>query len=201
MFTGIIEELGQVKSALRKGSLLILSIQTDKAAQDTKVGDSIAVNGVCLTVVKKAGSVLSFELLEETAKLTNLGKASVGEKVNVERSLKVGDRLCGHFVTGHIDCLGLIRAKSHKSGNLCFEITLKSEFLKFIVPKGSVAIDGISLTVVNKHSNAFAVYVIPHTLCNTTLSFKGPSSVVNMERDILAKFNISAFRLCRSLLN
>ena len=189
MFTGIIEELGQVKSALRQGSLLILSIQTDKAAQDTKVGDSIAVNGVCLTVVKKAGSVLSFELLEETAKLTNLGKARVGEKVNVERSLKMGDRLSGHFVTGHIDCIGTIRNKTHVSGNLCFEIILPMEFLKFVVSKGSVAVDGISLTVANKRSNRLSVYIIPHTLDNTTLFFKGPSSIVNIECDILAKYH------------
>ena len=189
MFTGIIEELGVVKGISRKGQAMLLSVQADKVLPDTKIGDSIAVNGVCLTVVKIEGRLLSFDLLAETARLTNLGKLKPGEKVNLERSLKVGDRLSGHFVTGHIDCLGLIRNKSHKNGNPCFEITLKPEFLKFIVPKGSVSIDGISLTVVNKHSNAFTVYVIPHTLRDTTLSFKGPSSEVNIETDILAKYN------------
>ncbi len=189
MFTGIIEELGVVKAISRKGRLILLSLQADKIIPDAKIGDSIAVNGVCLTVVKIEAKTLSFDLLEETARLTNLGKLRVGEKVNLERSLKIGDRLSGHFVTGHIDCLGIIRNKSHKNGNLCFEIAVKPEFLKFIVPKGSVAVDGISLTVVNKHSNAFTVYVIPHTLQNTTLSFKGPSVEVNIETDILAKYN------------
>ena len=189
MFTGIIEELGVVKAISRKGRLILLSLQADKIIPDTKIGDSIAVNGVCLTVVKIEARTLSFDLLEETARLTNLGKLRAGEKVNLERSLKIGDRLSGHFVTGHIDCAGIIRGKSHKSGNLCFEIALPAEFLKFIVPKGSVAVDGISLTVVNKHSNAFTVYVIPHTLQNTTLSFKGPSAEVNIETDILAKYN------------
>lgn len=189
MFTGIIEELGIIKAIIRKGRLILLSLQADKALLDAKIGDSIAVNGVCLTVVKIEDKTLSFDLLEETSRLTNLGKLRVGEKVNLERSLKVGERLSGHFVTGHIDCLGLIRNKGHKNGNLCFEIAVKPEFLKFIVPKGSVAVDGISLTVVNKHSNAFTVYVIPHTLLNTTLSFKGPSAQVNIETDILAKYN------------
>ena len=189
MFTGIIEELGIVKAISRKGRLILLSLQADKIIPDAKIGDSIAVNGVCLTVVKIEARTLSFDLLEETARLTNLGKLRVGEKVNLERSLKIGERLSGHFVTGHIDCAGIIRGKSHKSGNLCFEIALPAEFLKFIVPKGSVAVDGISLTVVNKHSNAFTVYVIPHTLQNTTLSFKGPSAQVNIETDILAKYN------------
>lgn len=189
MFTGIIEELGVVKAVSHKGRLISLSVQADKVLPDTKIGDSIAVNGVCLTVVKIEIKTVSFDLLEETSRLTNLGKLKIGEKVNLERSLKIGDRLSGHFVSGHIDCAGVIRAKSYKSGNLCFEITLKPEFLKFIVPKGSVAVDGISLTVMNKHSNTFTVYVIPHTLQNTTLSFKGQSSEVNIETDLLAKYN------------
>ncbi len=203
MFTGIVEELGVVKGINRKGQYIVLSVQADKVVPETKIGDSIAVNGACLTVVKIEGRLLSFDLLAETSGLTNLGKLRVGEKVNLERSLKVGDRLSGHFVTGHIDCLGLIRNKSHINGNLCFEIALKPEFLKFIVSnsfgnrkpnyglvaKGSVAVDGISLTVVSKHSNVFTVYVIPHTLQNTTLSFKGPGAQVNIETDILAKYN------------
>ena len=188
MFTGIIEELGIVKAVSRKGRLISLSIQADKAISDTKIGDSIAVNGVCLTVVKIEDKVLSFDLLEETARLTNLGKLKSNEKVNLERSLKIGDRLSGHFVTGHIDCPGAIREKTYVSGNLCVGISIPAEFLKFIVPKGSVAVDGISLTVVSKHSNVFTVYIIPHTLQNTTLSFKGPSAQVNIETDILAKY-------------
>ena len=189
MFTGIVEELGVVKNMARKGAITVLSIQADKCARDAKVGDSIAVNGACLTVVKMEDKVLSFDLLEETSRLTNLGKLKIGEKVNLERSLKAGDRLSGHFVSGHIDCAGVIRNKAHISGNLCFEIAVPPKFLKYIAPKGSISVDGISLTVVNKRSNVFSVYIIPHTLRNTTLSFKGPSSEVNIETDLLAKYN------------
>lgn len=191
MFTGIIEELGVVKAISRRGVITVLSVRAQMCAQDVKVGDSIAVNGVCLTVVKIENDVLSFELLEETAKLTNLGKLKINEKVNLERSLKIGERISGHFVTGHIDCLGVIRHKTHHSSNLCFEVAVPKEFLKFIVPKGSIAIDGISLTVVNKRSDTFSVYIIPHTFRNTTLSFKGPSAHLNIECDILAKYKIS----------
>src|SRR3989338_4518702 len=189
MFTGIIEELGIVKTVSRKGRLISLSVQADKVPLDTKIGDSIAVNGACLTVVKIEDKVLSFDLLEETFKLTNLGKLKMSEKVNLERSLKIGGKLSGHFVTGHIDCLGTIRAKTHVLGNLCFKIDVPQEFLKFIARKGSIAVDGISLTVSDKRSNTFSVYIIPHTLKNTTLNFKGPSSEVNIETDILAKYN------------
>ncbi|MDO8748885.1 MAG: riboflavin synthase [Candidatus Omnitrophota bacterium] len=189
MFTGIIEELGAVKEISRKGRVSFLSIQADKCAQDAKTGDSIAVNGVCLTVVRRDKDILGFELLEETFKLTNLGKLKSNEKVNLERSLRIGDRLSGHFVTGHIDCLGAIREKTYVSGNLSFKIAIPQEFLKFIALKGSIAVDGISLTVAGKRSNTFSVYIIPHTLKNTTLSFKGPSDYVNIELDILAKYH------------
>ncbi len=189
MFTGIIEELGIVKTVSRKGRLISLSVQADKVLPDTKIGDSIAVNGACLTVVKIEDKVLIFDLLEETSRLTNLGKLKIGEKVNLERSLKAGDRLSGHFVSGHIDCAGVIRNKAHISGNLCFEIAVPPKFLKYIAPKGSISVDGISLTVVNKRSNIFSVYIIPHTLQNTTLNLKGPSGEVNIECDILAKYH------------
>lgn len=192
MFTGIIEELAAVKSVSRRGNITNLSVQADKCAEDTKIGDSISVNGVCLTAVKTDKNLLNFELLDETTRLTNLCRLKVGEKLNLERALKIGDRLSGHFVTGHIDCLGIIRNKTHLSGNLCFEIAIpQAAFsgLKFIVSKGSIAVDGISLTIVNIRSNVFSVYIIPHTLQNTTLNFKGPSDCVNIEFDILAKYH------------
>lgn len=189
MFTGIIEELGTVKSISRKGDITVLSVETGRAAEGAKLGDSIALNGVCLTVIRIDKRTLSFELLSETSKLTNLSRLKISEKVNLERSLRMGDRLSGHFVTGHIDCPGIIRNKTYIAGNLCFEITVPFEFLKFIAPKGSVAVDGISLTVAGKRSNIFSIYIIPHTLRNTTLSFKGTSSQVNIEFDILAKYH------------
>ncbi len=188
MFTGIVEELGVVKNIAHKGAIIALSIQAAKCVEGTKLGDSIAVNGVCLTVVKAESGELTFELLVETSGLTNLGKLRIGQKVNLERSLRIGDRLSGHFVAGHIDCLGVIRNKSYVAGNLCFEIAIPQECIKYIVAKGSVAVDGISLTVAIRRSNIFSVYIIPHTLQNTTLSFKGPSALVNIECDILAKY-------------
>ncbi len=187
MFSGIIEELGEVKNISKKARVFFLEIKADKVLPDTKLGDSIAVNGACLTVVKIEKDVLSFEVIPETMQLTNLNNLRIGQRINLERSLMVGDRISGHFVTGHVDCVGIIRKKSHINNNLSLEIAIPSKFLTYIIPKGSVAVDGISLTLVSKKSNTFNVYIIPHTLKNTTLNFKGPSDKVNIEFDILAK--------------
>jgi len=187
MFTGIIEELGQVNKISRQKNNTLFEINTAKVSEDTKIGDSISVNGVCLTVIKKEPDSLTFEVIPETLKVSNLGNLRIKDLVNLERSLKVGDRLSGHFVNGHIDCVGIIRKKNYRDNNLCFEIAIPTEFIKYCIPKGSVAIDGISLTLVNKRSNTFTIYIIPHTLKNTTLGFKGPSDKVNIEFDILAK--------------
>ena len=187
MFSGIIEELGQVKEIYKRSSITLFKIQANKILEDIKIGDSISVNGVCLTVIKKEKEHLSFEVMPETLRITNLGFLKVSDKVNLERSLKIGDRLCGHFVSGHIDCMGIIRKKYYMSGNLCFEIAVPVEFIKYILPKGSIAVDGISLTVVSRKSNIFSTCIIPHTLKNTTLGFKGPSDKANIEFDILAK--------------
>lgn len=187
MFSGIIEELGRVKKISKQGNSTILEIEANKILEDIKIGDSVSVNGACLTVIKKAPKVLAFEVIPETLKITNLGLLRIQDKVNLERSLKVGDRISGHFVTGHIDCLGIIRKKIFVNNNLCFEIAVPTEFMKYCIAKGSVAVDGISLTLVNSKSNTFSVYIIPHTLKNTTLGFKGPSDRVNIEFDLLLK--------------
>jgi riboflavin synthase len=187
MFCGIIEELGEAKKISRRENNILFEIKAKKVLEDTKIGDSISVNGACLTVVKKDTDYLSFEAIPETLKVTNLGVLRVCDKVNLERSLKVGDRLSGHFVTGHIDCIGIIRRKNYTNNNLCFQIAIPQEFIKYCLPRGSIAVEGISLTLVSIASNLFTVYVIPHTLKNTTLRFKGPSDKVNIEFDILAK--------------
>lgn len=187
MFTGIIEELGQVKRISKQGNNTLLEINASKVLEDTKIGDSIAVNGACLTVIKKGPASLTFEVMPETLKVSNLGNLRLKDLVNLERSLKIGDRLSGHFVTGHVDCAGIIRKKNYINNNLCFEIVLPVQFLKYCLARGSIAVDGISLTLVNKRSDTFSVYIIPHTLKNTTLGFKGPSDKVNIEFDILAK--------------
>lgn len=191
MFTGIIEELGQVRRISRNTGVILLEINAKVSLIGTKVGDSIAVNGVCLTVVKidPARSGVSFEVINTTGKNTNLGLLKIGQAVNLERSLKVGDRVSGHFVSGHIDCLGSVRRKSLRNGNLELAVAIPLLFMKYCLLKGSVSLDGVSLTLADKRANIFSVYVIPHTLKNTTLSFKGPSDKLNVEFDILAKRN------------
>jgi riboflavin synthase len=187
VFTGIIEELGTVQKISRQAKHTLFAIEAEKILEDTKIGDSISVNGACLTVVKKESGILSFEVMPETLKVSNLGAAHILDKVNLERSLKIGERICGHFISGHVDCVGLIRKKNYVQDNLCFEIAVPQEFMRYCLPKGSIAVDGISLTIASKKSNTFSAYIIPHTLKNTTLGLKGPSDKVNIEFDILAK--------------
>ena len=185
MFSGIIQELGEVGRIQRIGRNTSLEVKADKVYQDANIGDSIAVNGVCLTIVKTRNSILGFEIMSETLQATNLGNLRVGDKVNLEQSLRVGDRISGHFVYGHIDCMGVIRRKTFIRENLCFEITIPSKYIAYILAQGSIAVDGISLTVQNKKGNLFSVYIIPHTIKNTTLGFKRPSDKVNIETDKL----------------
>jgi riboflavin synthase len=187
MFTGIVEELGSLRQKHQSGRVMVIEVSADKTLQGVSVGASIAVNGACLTVVQLKKDGLVFEVMPETLKSTNIGLLKTGEQVNLERSLKAGDRISGHFVTGHIDCLGTVRKKSYLNNNLVFEIAVEPKYLRYCLPKGSISVDGISLTLAAKTSSTFSVYIIPHTLKNTTLSFKGPSSRVNIEFDILAK--------------
>lgn len=186
MFTGIVEELGRVIAIKRGSGISLLEIEAVLVSTDAKIGDSIAVNGACLTVAAK--DKLSFGVMPETLSKTNLGELKFGDKVNLERALKVGDRLSGHFVTGHIDCVGVVKDRRQEKNNTCFEIEVACGFMPLVVSKGSVCIDGISLTVVEKKPRGFTVYIIPHTLKSTTLGFRRHSSKVNVEFDILAKY-------------
>lgn len=187
MFTGIIEELGTARSIQRRAQVSVLRMRASKVLEGTKIGDSIAVNGVCLTVVAIGDGTLDFEVMPQTLSVTGLGRIRTGEQVNLERALQLGDRVSGHFVSGHIDCQGVIRTKLHRGGNLIFEVAVPSEFHRYIVAKGSIALDGISLTIAEKKPFGLSVYIIPHTLKNTTLSFKGPGHTFNVECDILLK--------------
>lgn len=187
MFTGIIEELGRVREVSRQANLTVFKIQAERIPAQTACGESISVNGVCLTAVEIKQGQLVFEVMPETLRVTNLGSLKTGDRVNLERSLKIGDRLSGHFVTGHVDCIGIIRKKKYLEGNLCFEISLPAKFSRYALARGAIAVDGISLTVVDRRADTFRVYIIPHTLKNTTLGFKGPSGKVNIECDILVK--------------
>ncbi len=185
MFTGIIEELSEVRRIQRVGRNALLEVKADKVSQDGNIGDSIAVNGTCLTIAKKENNVLVFQIMPQTLRATNLGNLRIKDKINLERSLRVGDRVSGHFIYGHIDCIGIIRKKTFIQNNLCFDIAVPSEFTSRILLRGSIAVDGISLTIQNKKGNLFSVYIIPHTLKNTTLGFRHPSHKVNIELDKL----------------
>jgi riboflavin synthase len=152
-----------------------------------EIGESVAVNGTCLTVTERGGDTFSFQVGPETLAKTNLGLLTNNDRVNLERALRIGDALGGHFVTGHIDCTGTIEEISPRGEWLMIQFGYPVEFEDLLVPKGSIAIDGVSLTVVDVRPSLFSVMLIPHTRDNTTLGWKGPGSTVNLEFDLLAK--------------
>ena len=188
MFTGLIVELGTVVSLRRKGLGAFLTLSSGTLAQDAAIGDSIAINGACLTVVAREGSLLSFDLSDETVRSTNLGLLRQGEKVNLEPSLRSNGRLGGHFVTGHVDAVGKIRSKTMVGDTVKVIIDSPGEVTRFLVEKGSVAVDGISLTVVEAAEDSFSVVIIPHTARLTTIGFKNEGDTVNLEADIVGKY-------------
>lgn len=194
MFSGIIQDIGTVVHFSRYQKKDGLKIRSKIISAGVRVGDSVSVSGACLTVTKNASSVLSFDVLAETSMVTTLGSLRVGERVNLERSLCVGDTISGHFVSGHIDCIGIIKKRGVVSGNRLFEIAVPANFMHLLAPKGSVAVDGISLTVGEVRKDSFTVYIIPHTLQNTTLHVKSHGNKVNIEFDILAKYASNAVR-------
>ncbi len=188
MFSGIVEEKGIVKKVQQKKHLLVVHIAAEKVLRTTKIGDSIAADGVCLTVTQKAKRCLTFDVMLETIKRTTLKNLKVGDHVNLERALKVGDRISGHFVSGHIDGVGTIEKKITKKNYIEYQISVPSHLKKYLASKGSICVDGISLTLGEIGRNDFSVYIIPHTLAVTTLGAKGRWDQVNIETDILAKY-------------
>lgn len=190
MFTGIIIELGEVSSLLKKGQGAQLSVKSREVIKDARIGDSISVNGVCLTVtnINIASSELFFDVSFETLKNTNLGELKKGDNVNLEPSLTPLSKIGGHFVTGHVEGTGRIKAKKEIGNAIKIEIEATESILNFLVEKGSVAVDGISLTVVEVLNNAFSVVIIPHTAKMTTIGIKGIGEMVNLEPDILGKY-------------
>ncbi len=187
MFTGIVEEAGTVVGtrATRRSSELAMRARV--VGRGTRVGDSIAVNGACLTVVAARNGVLKFDVLEETLHRTNLGSLRRGDLVNLERPLRVGDRLGGHYVLGHVDGRGTVRRFEKQGSDYVFEIRAPVALMRHIVEKGSVAVDGISLTVAVVGRNWFRVWIIPHTRAVTNLSEHRVGDNVNIEVDILSK--------------
>lgn len=188
MFTGLIRELGKITSLQKFGGGGVLSLKAHGVSSDAKVGDSVSVNGVCLTVVNVKDSELSFDLSGETLRSSNLGELMPADLVNIEPSLTAETKIGGHFVTGHVDAVGSIRSKLMLGDMTKIEIQAPANIIDYLVRKGSVAVDGISLTVVDILKDGFTVVIIPHTAKVTTLGFKGSGDNVNIETDILGKY-------------
>ncbi|MDI9479923.1 MAG: riboflavin synthase [Syntrophomonadaceae bacterium] len=188
MFTGIIEEIGHVQRINQQSHSAQIQIKASKVLSDVAVGDSIAVNGVCLTVVSFDNQHFIADVMPETINKTTLHELKPGSPVNLERALQVGARLGGHIVQGHVDAIGTIVQKQVLEIAIIYRIKTTPELLQFVVPKGSVAIDGISLTVVDVFQDSFTVSLIPHTAHETTLGGKDPGDRVNLESDIIGRY-------------
>lgn len=188
MFTGIVEELGVIKSVRRGADSARLMIEAARVIEGSRVGDSIMVNGVCLTSVYFGERTFTADVMAETLDKSNLGKLKTGDRVNLERALRLGDRLGGHIVSGHIDGVGTITSREKHDIATLVSIRAPETVMRYIIKKGSVAIDGISLTVVDFAAESFQVSLIPHTARETTLGFKKNGDTVNLEGDIIGKY-------------
>lgn len=188
MFTGIIEEVGTVAEVKKNGSSSYIKIKAHKVLEDVNLGDSIAVNGVCLTVTDTDGEFFRADVMNETLSRSSLGMLKSGSPVDLERAMAAGGRFGGHIVTGHIDGTGTITDIKNDGIAVWYTIKADSGVLKYIVEKGSVAIDGISLTVAKVTDSSFSVSIIPHTAENTVLSSKKTGDIVNLENDIIGKY-------------
>ena len=189
MFTGLIESIGKIKAKTVAGGAGKLIVKPGKTLPELKFGESIAVNGVCLTLEQElAGGSLEFHTLEETLNKTNLGKIPIGGIVNLERALKLGDRVGGHMVSGHVDTTAPVISLKKVGADYELLISLPEELFPFLVEKGSIAIDGVSLTVVNVADDSFSVHLIPVTLNETALKFRKNGELVNLETDLIGKY-------------
>lgn len=188
MFTGIVIGMGEITAVKKRSGGALLSLRAGDDPLPADIGDSIAVNGVCLTVARMENNIVTFDLSDETLRSTNLGMLKAGDRVNLEYALRPDSRFGGHFVTGHVDAVGTIRSKGLLGDMWKYEIEAPKQVMHFLVEKGSVAVDGVSLTIVDILKNSFTLVIIPHTAKLTTLGFKGPGDTVNIEADILGKY-------------
>ncbi len=188
MFTGLVETVGKVIQLERAGSAARLAVSATFAGDAVRLGDSIAINGVCLTVVSMDGGTFVFDVSPETMERTAFRGFKTGTPVNLERALRLSDRLGGHIVTGHVDCVATVVERREQSGNTVFGFRLPRDAARYVVAKGSITIDGISLTVNAVTGDGFSVNIIPHTAASTTLQFRKPGDEVNIETDILGKY-------------
>ncbi|WP_248925367.1 riboflavin synthase [Paenibacillus hamazuiensis] len=189
MFTGIIEEIGAMRRISRQGQAMVLSIGAKRILEDVHLGDSIAVNGVCLTVIAFDSDSITVDVMPETFRRTNLRKLAVGEPVNLERAMSAQGRFGGHIVQGHVDTTGTIRSRIPEENAVVYTVEpADPAALKYVIPHGSITIDGISLTVVQVTDSSLTVSIIPHTLAQTVLKWKQPGDEVNLECDVLGKY-------------
>jgi len=188
MFTGLIEDVGKVAGIERNGPTARLLVETSFPPAELNLGESIAVNGVCLTVADLKKVTAVFDVSPETIDRTGLRSLKNGSRVNLERALRLGDRFGGHIVTGHIDCVALVTKRQEAAGNIVITVRIAPEFVRYLVKKGSVTIDGVSLTINDVADNCFTVNVIPHTAVTTTLHEKRTGDEVNIETDIIGKY-------------
>lgn len=188
MFTGIIEEMGVVKSAVKTVSGHTLTILAKTVLEGLSIGDSMTVNGACLTVVHFDATLFQVDVSSETGRVTTLGGVKAGEPVNLERAMRLSDRLGGHLVTGHVDGVGTIRSRTQDGQSLQMVIEASGEVLRYCVPKGAITVDGISLTINEVDAKGFHVTIIPHTANVTTLGVKQVGAAVNLESDLIGKY-------------
>jgi riboflavin synthase len=189
MFTGIIEEIGQMRRIYKQGQAMMLTVGAKKVLEDVALGDSIAVNGVCLTVVSFDSDSFTADVMPETFRQTNLGDLSTRSRVNLERAMGAKKRFGGHIVQGHVDTTGRITSCVSEENAVVFTVEPEdTHVLRYILPRGSITIDGISLTVIRASNHDFAVSIIPHTLAETILADKAAGDKVNLETDIIGKY-------------
>ena len=190
MFTGLIEEKGFIKEKIKTGDGIRFVLSAKRIMDDLKIGDSVAVNGVCLTVVNRENDTFAVDTIEETLKKTNLGSTKLKDPVNLERPLKADARLGGHFVLGHVDTTGTVKQVKELSNSHFITISFPKSYQKYLIPVGSVAIDGVSMTVAKLGKDEFSVGVIPHTWEETIFASKTIGDTVNLEFDVLGKYII-----------
>jgi riboflavin synthase len=188
MFSGIVEGTGKIVRMIRGEDSARLTIDAGELSEGVSVSDSVSISGVCLTVVQKEGTLLSFDAIPETLHRSSLKSVKEGDFVNIERSLAVGQRIGGHFVQGHVDGTGTLRKVTPADNALILTIEVADNLLRYMVPKGSVSLDGISLTIVDVLPDAFTVWIIPHTMEITTLKYRKIGDLLNIEVDMIAKY-------------
>lgn len=188
MFTGLIEEIGIITAVEQVGGGINITVQGEIVMDDLKIDDSIALDGCCQTVISRTDSTFTVTAVEETLKKTTLGDFVAGRRVNLERALRVGDRLGGHFVQGHVDCTGIVIGYEERESSWLYRVEFPQEFAGLVIPVGSIAINGVSLTAAEVQDNTCMVSIIPHTYGATTFDELQPGSRVNLEFDMLGKY-------------